>query len=276
LQDDAITVASFDFPESLLLAELYALALEGAGVRVERQLGLGPRELVQPALQRGLVELVPEYAGSALGFVTLGEVEPVADTKATHAALTSALAGRGVLVLEAAPAEDANGLAVTEETARRLGLRIVSDLADHAPGLVLGGPPECPQRPLCLPGFRERYRLRFERFLPLDSGGPLTMRALREGVIDVGVVFTSDPVIGRGDVTLLGDDLGLQPAENVTPVVREEVLERFGDAVVEVLNSVSAVLTTDDLRSMNARVSFDGEPYRDVAASWLRERGLAG
>ncbi len=98
---DAVVVAAFDFPESQLLAELYAQALESSGVPVRRELGLGTREFVQPALQQGLVDLVPEYGGSALTFVTLGAVEPTADAERTHRELADAFAGRGITVLAA-------------------------------------------------------------------------------------------------------------------------------------------------------------------------------
>jgi glycine betaine/choline ABC-type transport system substrate-binding protein len=144
LGDDAISVASFNFPESTVLAEIYAQALEGAGVRIDRQLALGPRELVEPALQRGLVELVPEYAGSALAFTTLGGAPGAGDQEDTNRALAEALAPRGIMALEPARAEDQNGFAVTRATAERYGLRTISDLTSVASALTFGGPVECP------------------------------------------------------------------------------------------------------------------------------------
>lgn len=272
LDDDAITVASFNFPESVLLAELYAQALEGAGYRVERELDLGTRELVAPAIIRGLVELVPEYSGSALEFVAgPGSASP--DPAVTSAALAEELAHRGIVALRPSPAEDRNGFVVTAETAEEHGLQTVSDLARVSEGLILGGPPECPTRPLCLLGLQDTYGARFGRFIPLDEGGPLTVAALRSGDIDVGLLFTSDGAIEANDLVLLEDDLHLQPAENVTPVLRPEVLERFGDGVAEVLDAVSADLTTEDLRAMNAAVSAGHTPA-EVAQTWLTARGL--
>lgn len=169
--DDAITVASFNFPESVLLAKICAQALESAGFWVERQLNLGTRELVQPALQRSLVEFVPEYAGSTLEFVAgAGSASP--DERATHRALAQALAARGIAVLAAAPAEDQSGFVVTRTTAGRFGLRTISDLRSVAEEFVFGGPPECLQRPLCLRGLSSTYGLTFDRFVPLDESGP--------------------------------------------------------------------------------------------------------
>ena len=273
---DAVVIAAFDFPESQLLAEIYGQALEGAGMRVHRELALGTRELVQPALQQGLVDLVPEYGGSALAFVTLGAVEPTADEERTHAELRDALAERGITALDYAPAQNRNGVAVTAATAAALGLRTMSDLEEHAPGMTFGGPPECADRPLCLPGFERVYGLRFGEFLPLDAGGPQTLQALRSDAVDAAVVFTSDGAAERDGLVLLDDDRRLQPAENVTPVVRTDVLDRYGSRMSDLLNRVSAALSTGELRAMNAEVAVDGRNPTSVAEDWLHREGLGG
>jgi osmoprotectant transport system substrate-binding protein len=275
LEDDAITVASFNFPESVLVGEIYAQALEGEGFAVKRQLGLGARELVEPSLERGLVEFVPEYSGSALEFLTRGEGLATSDEALTHDRLEEVFAERGVAVLAPAPAQDQNGFAVTRETADRYGLRSISQLVPEAPELAFGGPPECPERPLCLGGLEDVYGLEFGTFESLDAGGPVSVTALRSGTVDVVLLFTTDAAIDRYDFVLLYDDLGLQPAENVTPVVREEVVQEHGDAFVRLVDSVSALLTTGDLRELNARVAEDETP-REVAAAWLAEHGLSG
>jgi osmoprotectant transport system substrate-binding protein len=275
LDDDAITIASFNFPESVILAEIYAQALEGKGFAVKRQLGLGARELVEPSLQLGLVEFVPEYAGSALEFLTGGGGLPTSDESLTHARLKDVFAERGVAVLAPAPAQDQNGFAVSRETADRYGLRTISQLGSVASELAFGGPPECPERPLCLEGLEDLYGLEFGAFEPLDAGGPVSVTALRSGNVDVALLFTTDAAIDRNDFVLLYDDLGLQPAENVTPVVRAEVVEAHGEGFVRLVDSVSALLTTEDLRELNARVA-EGATPKDVAAAWLAERGLSG
>lgn len=272
LHDDAITVASFDFPESIVLAEIYSQALTSNGYRVIRQFNIGPRELVDPALQRGLVELVPEYAGSALTFLD-ATVSDVADPVSVHGSLSRAFETRGITVLEAAPAEDKNGFAVTSQTASTYHLTRLSDLAPIAGQLTLGGPPECPQRLLCAAGLVSTYRLRFGRFQPLDASGPITSDALEAGTVDVALMFTTDGDIDTDRFVLLQDDRHLQPAENVTPVVNSEVVQRFGEEVVQVIDAVSRELTTEDLRSLNAAVAGGQTPHQ-AAAAWLDAHGL--
>jgi osmoprotectant transport system substrate-binding protein len=271
--DDAVVVASFDFPESERLGELYAGALEGAGIPVRRELLLGPRELVGPALEQGLVDVVPEYLGTALA-VRLPETPPAADAASTRRRLAPLLEEVGVRLLEPARAEDQNAVVVVRGTALVHGLRRISDLVEVASTFTFGGPPECPQRPFCLLGLREVYGLRFERFVPLDSGGPLTVAALRGSEVDVGLLFSTDPRLSGGGLVALEDDRGLQPAENVTPAVRAPVLERWGAKLSDALDAVSAALTTEGLRDLNVEVVLDGRPAREVAADWLARRDL--
>jgi len=268
---DVIRIASFNFPESEILAYVYGLALQGQGFRVDIGPNIGTRELVEPALSRGLVDFVPEYQGSALAFFTLGKQRASADVDTTYRSLVAALAGRQVLALSASPAQDGNAIVVTRRTAARYGLHSISDLTHVAGRLRFGGPPECPQRPFCLLGLQQRYGLHFEQFIPLDSGGPLTLQALESREIDVALLFSTDPSIA-GDLVELTDDRSLQPAENVTPVVREDVLERGGAALALAIDEVSAHLSTDVLRTLNARVP--GQNPRVIAESWLRDQGL--
>lgn len=272
--DDAITIASFDFPESELLAEIYAQALEAKGFRIIRALDLGPRELVEPALERGLVEFVPEYLGTALQFLHPQSKQVSGTVDVTRQKLTEAFRGRGVDVLASAEAEDANALAVTAQTSARYSLSTISDLVPIAGRLVLGGPPECPSRPLCLAGLESKYRLKFKRFEPLDASGPLTAAELASGQIDVAVLFTTDGDIPARGFVLLQDDRGLQPAENVTPVARHEVVARYGQLFTDVVDGVSAKLTTQALREMNRLMSVGSKTPRRVALEWLRARGL--
>ncbi len=267
---DAITVAAFGFTESQILAELYSQALEAKGYPIEPVLNAGPRELVQPALAEGLIDVVPEYAGSALAFLTLGAIEGTASISETHDALAKVVTPSGLIALAPAPAQDANAIVVTQATADRFGLRDISDLAVVGSRLVFGGPPECAQRRLCLVGLESVYGLSFQEFIPLDTGGPLTLQALRSGGIDVALMFTTDPAIVSEGLVVLADDRGLQPSENVTPLLRREVLSTHGDGVVRTLDAVSALLTTSDLRAMIGGV-VSGESPHDVAASWLED-----
>jgi osmoprotectant transport system substrate-binding protein len=269
-----ITVGSFDFPESILLAEIYGQALAAGGFPVRVVPDLGPRELVEPALMNGLLQVVPEYAGSALEFISLGHRSPTADVQATHRALASSLASRGLLAARPAAAQNANAIVVTAATAARYGLRSIGDLASVAPRLLFGGPSECPERAYCLRGLQRAYGLRFKSFIPLDAGGPLTLQALTAGDITVALLFTTDPNISARHLVVLTDDRALQPAENITPVVSRVAVTRFGTRLLTVLDAVSARLTTGSLRALDAQVELAGREPRVVAGDWLRTQGL--
>jgi osmoprotectant transport system substrate-binding protein len=275
LDDDAITIASFDFVESELLATVYAEVLRDHGYEVELELGVAPRELLLPALAEGIVEMVPEYAGTALQFVSVGTAQPASDPGVTHDALVDALAvDARIVAFDPSPAQDANAIVVTEETALRHGLRTISDLRAVAGELTFAGPPECPSRPFCLGGLQSHYGLDFGEFLPLDAGGPMTRAALREGHADVALLFSTDSTIGRGSFVELEDDLHLQPAENVTPLVHHSVADRWGDELREVVRDVSRRISTEELRGLNLRVA-SGSTVDEAVESWLRSEGLA-
>lgn len=268
---DTVVVGSTNFDEQELVAEMYALSLEEAGVDVERRFQLGAREVVLPALESGEIDTYPEYVGTALEFLNNGAGEATGDTTETTEKLRERFAERGIEVLEPSDAQDKNGLVVTRETADELGLATVSDLAEHNGELVLGGPPECPERPLCLPGYQETYGLEFADFRSLDAGGPVTAAALADGEIDVALLFTTDGVIAANDWVLLEDDQNLQPAENIVPIVREEVAV---DSVTNALNAVSEVLTTQTVTEMIRRIRIDGEDISTVARDFLIQQGV--
>ena len=269
-----ITVGSFDFPESVLLAYLYAGALSARGYPVRVLPDLGSRELVEPALMTGLIQLVPEYTGSALEFVSLGQTHATASVAVTASALVSWMGARGIVTARPAAAQDANAIVVTATTAARYRLRTISDLAREAPGLVFGGPPECPERPDCLPGLRQAYGLRFRAFAALDAGGPLTRQALRSGDIGVALLFTTDPVIQAQHLIELADNRRLQSAENVIPVLRRATADRYGTGLLTALDAVSARLSTAALTALNAQVELNGRDPHSVAEGWLRDQGL--
>jgi osmoprotectant transport system substrate-binding protein len=266
----AITVGSFNFPESVLLAYLYADALAAKGYPVRVLPDLGPREMVDAALMVGLVQLVPEYTGSALQFVSLGRIQATASVTTTASALARSMAGRGLVTGRPAAAQDGNAIVVTAATAARYRLRTISDLAKVARRLVFGGPPECVERAYCLPGLRLAYGLRFREFVPLDSGGPLTRQALAAGDVSVALLFTTDPAIRAQHLVVLADNRSLQPAENVVPVLRRATVDRFGVGLLAALNALSARLSTAALAALDAQVELDGRPPRAVAERWFQ------
>ncbi|MEE8602131.1 ABC transporter substrate-binding protein [Euzebya tangerina] len=266
-----LVVGSTNFDEQELVAEMYALSLEQAGFTVERRYQLGAREVVLPALTSGEINVYPEYVGTALEFLNGGAGEASSDTEATTELLREEFAEEGVDVLEPAEAQDKNGLVVRPETADELGLETVSDLADEAGDLTLGGPPECPERPLCIPGYEETYGITFGDFRSLDAGGPVTVEALSSGEIDVALLFTTDAVISANEWVLLEDDQGLQPAENIVPVIQTEV---NNEAATEALNAVSAVLTTENVSEMLGQIRIDLADPAEVASEFLTEQGV--
>ncbi len=269
----AVVVASFNFSESELLAAIYALALMNAGIPARLQPGLGPRELVQPALAEGLVDVVPEYLGTAL--TSLGSAGDVAmsDPVTVRRELARALTRWQVQALRPAAAQDQNGLMLTRATAARLRLRTVSDLGPLAPGIVLGGAPECPQRPYCLPGLRRVYGLEFARFVPLATEQE-RIDAIEKGVVDVVVTDTTSGHLTNGDLVLLADDRQLQPADNIVPVVHAGAVARYGARLIDALDAVSARLTTNDLIFLNRRITVTGKNVLAEARAWLERQGI--
>jgi osmoprotectant transport system substrate-binding protein len=269
-----IVIGSFDFSESRILAEIFGQALEERGYPVTRLENVASREVMEPALEQGFVDFVPEYQGTALTFLSLGREIRAAGTRETHRRLTKVLGDKGITVLDYAPAENKNEVVVTQATAYRLQLRNIGDLRAVAHQLVLGGPPECPNRPLCLDGLQDTYGLKFKEFRPLDAGGPMTVAALEGGEIDVGILFTTSPAIPVRRLAVLEDNRNLQPSENIVPVVREEVAEAHGREFTELVNSVTDRLSTDTLRRLNQRVELGGEAPAVVANRWLLLQGL--
>jgi len=264
-----IEVGAFNFDESHILAQIYAQALEAQGYPVGTgQIDPGStREIVQPAIESGEIDFVPEYVGSLLNFLG-GTATSDSDGNLEEA---QGLFGAGTL-LEMAPAQDTNAFVASADAAEQNGLVNVSDLADVAGELTLGGPPECPERDFCALGLAEVYGVEFGDFVPLDYGPRIT--ALSENAIDVALLFSTDAAISSNQFVVLEDDMGLQPAENVVPAVSSEVIEAYGDDFIAFVNSISAMITTEDLQDLNARVQVDQEDAEDVARDWLVENGF--
>lgn len=268
LDPNRLRVASFDFPESRVLAEVYGQRLRRAGFAVDVLAGLGSREVVLPALEQGLVDVVVDYTGSLLDHLGGGELDTHGTPEQVHAAVAGRLATRGLTALRAAPAEDTNGFAVRAAFARDNQLSTISDLRPLAGRLVFGGPPECRTRRYCLAGLQDSYGLRFADFRPQPSRSA-TATALETGEIDVGLLETTYGRLGERRVTLLVDDRSLQPRENVVPVVRTEVARRYGSRLTEALDSVSERLTTSELVRLNRADAVDPIGAAAVAARYL-------
>jgi osmoprotectant transport system substrate-binding protein len=271
-----VIVGSTNFYEQVTLGELYAQVLDANGYKVTRRFNLGNREIVYPAIKSGQVDIVAEYLATLLAFVDKdGKIaKPTTDKKETATGLQKALDADQLTVLDPADSTDQNGFVVTKDAASSKNLKKISDLAPVAKDLVLGGPPECPQRPFCLIGLKNVYGLSFKDFKPLDAGGPLTVAALEGKQIDVGLLFTSDPSIVAKNFVLLDDDKHLQLADNIAPVVRNALLQKDDGTLKRLLNSISAKLTQAELNDMNKQVAVDKKDSKDVAAAWLKKQGL--
>jgi osmoprotectant transport system substrate-binding protein len=266
-----ITVGvSSAFAENQIVAEMYAQVLENAGYTVDRQLEIGARDVSQASLTKGEIDVVPEYLASLLLFLDPNATAS-SDPQENAEAIRTLLEGKDLELLEPSEANDTNALVVTQATADERNLETTSDLAPIAGELVLGGPPECPERPFCIPGLTETYGITFQEFRPLDVGGPLTVAALEGGEIDVALLFSTSAVIEARDFVVLEDDKGLQAADHITPIVRSEVLN---DEVEELLNSVSETLNNDNITELNSRVENDNEEPADVAQEFLEDEGL--
>ncbi|MPZ94346.1 MAG: glycine/betaine ABC transporter substrate-binding protein [Propionibacteriales bacterium] len=265
---DGVVIGSANFSENVLLAEIYAGALEAAGVTVEKKLNIGSRETLIPALKDGSIDLVPEYTGNLLTY--LDEEADEAESDAVYEALGDAVPD-GCQVLEQSPAEDKDALVVTKESADSQSLATIPDLQPVAGDLIAGGSSEFETRRAGLVGLKEVYDIEFGEFKTLDPGGPLSVEGLLKGDVDVVNLFTTNPVIETEGLVVLEDPESLFSAQNVVPLITEE---KATDEVTEALNGVSAALDTEQLIALMKRVDVDKENPADVAAAWLTEAGL--
>jgi osmoprotectant transport system substrate-binding protein len=269
-----ITIGSQQFWESTVVAEIYAQALEDAGFTVERDFELGARDVTQPALVDGQLDLMPEYIGGLLAVSYGGEPTPDIDESLT--ALREELEADGLVAFEPTPGTDADGFAVRQETADEFGLETMSDLAEVADQLTWGVAQECAENPNCGPGLERVYGIDFGA-LDVETLGACSTaiaEALNQSNIDVAQVCTTQPEIAGFNLVLLEDDEQLAPAQNIVPVVRQEVVDEAGDALESTLNAVSELLTTEELTNLGAQIVLNGESYEDAAAQWLEDNGL--
>ncbi|MGV1896022.1 glycine/betaine ABC transporter substrate-binding protein [Agrobacterium vitis] len=262
-----IIIGSADFPESQLLATLYAKALAAKGIKVETKLNIGSREVYMPALLDGSIDLLPEYAGAALSYL---DKKATAHTPDDVAAALKAALPKGVSMLTPSAAQDSDGVAVTRATAEKYKLKTIADLAPVASEFVLGGPPEWKTRKEGIIGLKEVYGLEFKSLKALDVGGPLTLSALVNGQIQAANLFSTDPAIATTDLVMLEDVKNLFPAQNVVPVI---ATAKVSETVAKTLDAVSAALTTKDLVVMNGRLG-NHDSFDVVAGDWLAQHKL--
>jgi osmoprotectant transport system substrate-binding protein len=264
---ESVSVGSANFPESQLLAEIYAQALEAKGVTVDRQFDLGSREKYFDGLKDGSIDLIPEYSGVLLQFINKQATETAPDDVFT--ALQKALP-TNLTVLDKAEAEDKDAVVVTKDTADKWSLKTIDDLVPHCGESVFGGAPEFKTRPDGIPGIKSKYNCTFKSFSSLEPGA-ITTKALLDGTVQAADIFTTDSAISANDLVVLEDPKNNFAAQNVVPLINKD---KASGTVKDALNAISAKLDTDTLLDLNAKLNAPDKPdYADVAKEWLDSMG---
>lgn len=268
----SVVVGAADFPESKIVAEIYAQALEANGFTVGRQFGIGSRETYIPAIRDHSIDLIPEYTGNLLQYFnpkssasTPGDVE---------LALYRSLPG-DLSILNPAPANDSDTVTVTQATAQRWNLKSIADLVPHAAEVKFGAPSEFLNRPQGLPGLKAKYGLdiKADNFVAIsDGGGPATVKALSGGTVTAANIFSTSPAIPQNKFVILEDPKNNFLPGNVVPLLSSQ---KMSDEIKTVLDAVSARLTTKGLTELNASVSGNSGIDPDEAArQWVRENAF--
>ncbi|MFD4374177.1 ABC transporter substrate-binding protein [Streptomyces sp. NPDC058486] len=278
----SLVVGAAGFTESKVLAELYAQLLRDAGYSVSVTT-VKNRELYEPALEKGEIDVVPEYAATLAEFLNAKangpkapEEKPVAsgDVKATVDALRKLAEPRGLKVLEAGEAVDQNAFAVSKEFAEKNKLKTLSDLGAAKLKVKIAAGDECAVRPFCAPGLKKTYGIDVAGIDPKGVGTPQAKQAVKDGVDQLVLTTTTDATVESFGLVFLEDDKHLQNADNVLPVVNAK--EAGAPEVTTALDKITKVLTTADLAELNRKVDAERAKIEDVAAAYLKEKGLVG
>ena len=261
-----LVVGSQDYYSNEIIAEAYAQALEGAGFTVDRQMRIGQREVYMPELEAGSIDVFPEYTGNLLQYLDADAT--ARSTDEVYSALQTALPS-GLRALEQAPATDQDSYVVTADFAAEHSLASIGDLAS-AGALTLGGNSELQTRPYGPMGLSQTYGVTVG-FTPIeDSGGPLTVKALKDGDIQLANIYSSDPALADGTLKVLDDPKGLFLASHVVPLASS----RVNDDAAAVINRVSAAMDAEDLVEMNRASTVEQKSASQIAHDWLISEGL--
>jgi len=265
-----VVVGSANFPESELLAEIYIQALQAKGIKVTPKLNIGSREVYYPQVEKGTISIMPEYNGTLLT-VAVDKTSTAKTTAQVQAALAAKLPST-LEVLNPASAQDSDSVTVTAATAAKYHLKTIADLKSVAANFAFGGPPEFKTRTDGLIGLKATYGLTFKSFVPLDTSGPITLAALKDGKVQAADVFTTTPQIITDKLVTLADPKFNFAAQNVIPLVYKPAMNA---TITDTLNAISAKLTTDALLQMDNAVITLHADYATVAAGFLKAEGLA-
>ncbi len=273
----SVVIGSADFPESQIIAEIYAGALSAAGVDATTRLNIGSREIYFQAVEDGSIDVIPDYSGNLLLFLDSAATAESAEDifEALPDVLTERSADVNLGVLEPATAESKDALVVTAATAERYDLTSLADLAEVCDEITVGAPSTFQERAYGLPGLESKYNCVPGGFEAInDGGGDITLQALLNDRVQAADIYTTTPSIADNDLVVLEDPENNFIAQQVLPLIN---LDTVGEDARDVLNRVSAELTTEDLLALNREVS--GEEKRnpaDAAADWLADKDLAG
>ncbi|MFJ4168253.1 ABC transporter substrate-binding protein [Paenarthrobacter sp. NPDC089714] len=266
----SLVVGSADFPESQVIAEIYAGALNAAGVTATTKPNIGSREIYFKAVQDGSVDLVPDYSGNLLSYLNADATEVSADD--VYKALPGKLPD-GLAVLDAAKAEDKDAMVVTKATAEKYQLKSIEDLAKVCKDFTMAAPATFETRSYGFPGLKKNYNCELKGLQPFsDGGGNLTLQALLEDKVQVADIYTTTPSIVDNDLVVLEDPKNNFKAQQVLPLYNKS---KMTDKAKDALNNVSKILTTEDLINLNRSVSGDQkQSAKDAAAAWLKDKGI--
>ncbi|MFH8808083.1 ABC transporter substrate-binding protein [Streptomyces hygroscopicus] len=273
----SLVIGSASFAESKILAELYAGLLKDVGYSTSIKT-VDARELYEPALEKGQMDVVPEYAATLAEFLNQkkngSNAAPVAssDVDDTVTALKKLAEPRGLKVLEPGKAVDQNAFAVSRDFAKKHGLKTLSDLGKSKQKVTLAAGDECPKRPFCQPGLEKKYGIEVAGIDPLDIGSVQAKQAVKDGKDQMVLTTTTDSTLDQFGLVLLDDDKNLQNADNVLPVVNAK--SAGSQKIADTLNKLNKVLTTADLTELNKKVDAERLKPADVAEEYLRDKGL--
>jgi len=264
---DTLVIGSQQYYSNEIIAELYAQALEAKGYTVDRQYQIGQREVYLPELESGDIDVFPEYTGNLLQYYDKEESAKSPDE--VEAALAEALPD-GLTALEAAEASDQDSYNVTKEFSEENDITSLADLKDYSGTLTLGAPPENAERPYGPPGLKGIYGVDVTSTPIDDGGGPLTVKALVDGSVQLADIYTASPLIAENDLVTLDDPENMILPQNVVPIVSDKVDSDAQD----VINSVDAVLSASDLQQLNSKSQTDKESSATIAKEYLTDKGL--
>lgn len=263
--DEALVIGSQDYYSNEIIAEIYAQALEAEGYSVDRQFRIGQREIYVPEIEAGKIDLFPEYSGPLLKYWNADSTAQQEKDVYTELAVE---APEGLRILAQSPATDQDSYVVTQEFAEEWSLETIEDLTKVTTGLTLGANSEAETRPNGPIGLKDVYGVD-AGFTPIeDSGGPLTVKALQDGAIQLAIIYTADPSISDNKLVSLADTKGLFLASNVVPLASDNVDEK----ATEIINNISTMMTAQDLLDMNARSVNEQLPAADIAKDWLTSK----